>query len=278
MTREEDAAGGVDGVKDGKWGFHTENEKDPWWQVDLGQPRKLDRVVLYNRCDGFAERNSRILVLLSDDGKHFRQVYQHDGTVFYGSTDRKPLAVKLDGAKARFVRLALEGTSYFHLDEVEVYAAGGEQNVALGKPATQSSVSQWSAQHAGPAAAAPREYPIALVVERGLKLAASQRRLGASVDEHVATPPRRSRGELAAPAGGCAGRGAPRALLPRPLGRPRDGAGESAAGLRHAPVRQARARHVPAHDRPDLRLVVAARRRRLRARGLQVRRARACAA
>jgi len=35
-TAEQDAAGGVDGVKNGSWGFHTDNENDPWWQVDLG--------------------------------------------------------------------------------------------------------------------------------------------------------------------------------------------------------------------------------------------------
>lgn len=51
VTREEDAAGGVDGRKNGQWGFHTEMQKDPWWQVDLGQTVSLGRVVLYNRCD-----------------------------------------------------------------------------------------------------------------------------------------------------------------------------------------------------------------------------------
>jgi hypothetical protein len=186
VTREEDAAGAVDGVKDGKWGFHTDFEKNPWWQVDLGKAIKLDRVVVYNRCDGFAERNSHLLVLLSRDGRQFRRAYQHNGTVFFGATDGKPLTMNLVGAEARFLRLALEGTSYFHLDEVEAYAVGGEQNIALTKPATQSSVSQWSSKHVRPGIAAPREYPIALVVERGLKLAESQRRLGANVDQHAA--------------------------------------------------------------------------------------------
>ena len=185
VTREEDAAGAVDGVKDGKWGFHTDFENNPWWQVDLGRPTKLDHVVVYNRCDALSERNSRLLVLLSTDGRQFRQVYQHNGTVFYGATDGKPLTVKLGGVEARFLRLALEGTTYLHLDEVEAYAVGGELNVALAKPATQSSVSQWSLKHARPSIAAPREYPIAMVVERGLKLAESQRRLGANVDKQL---------------------------------------------------------------------------------------------
>ena len=184
VTREEDAAGGVDGRKNGQWGFHTEMQKDPWWQVDLGQTVSLGRVVLYNRCDpGMAERNNRIKLLVSLDGKSFRQVYQHHGTVFYGFTDRKPLEIKLDVIQARFVRLALDGTSYFHLDEVEVCAAGRQENLALRKPATQSSVSQWSARSPTVAAETGPAYPLDLVIQRGLQLAASQRRLGANVDE-----------------------------------------------------------------------------------------------
>jgi hypothetical protein len=180
VTPEEDAAGGCDGVINGKWGFHTENEDRPWWQVDLGRLVALDRIVLYNRCD-LAERNARIIVLLSDDAKNFRQVYQHDGTVFYGHSDHKPLSVALHDVKARYVRLALPGRSYFHLDEVEIYARGVKENVALGRPATQSSTSQWSVRHA-PAKTGPKGYATEQVLRRGFMLAESLRRLGADVD------------------------------------------------------------------------------------------------
>jgi len=170
VTVAEDAAGAVDGVKDGKWGFHTENEDRPWWQVDLGQAAALDRLVLYNRCDGgFAQRAARILVLLSDDGRQFRQVYQHDGTAFLGQTDNKPLSVPLGAAQARYIRLQLPGHTYFHLDEVEIYAADGSENVALHKPATQSSTSQWSARHA-PGRAPALAPLVAEVVQQGLQL------------------------------------------------------------------------------------------------------------
>ena len=174
---EEDAAGGVDGVINGQWGFHTENEEHPWWQVDLGSVTKLDRVVLYNRTD-FADRNRHILVLVSEDGRNFQQVYRHEGAVFLGHADKKPLLVPLNGVQARCLRLALAGKSYFHLDEVEVYPVGESRNVALGKPATQSSTSQWSMKASRTAPAAPIDYPLAKVVERGFKLAESQRRLG----------------------------------------------------------------------------------------------------
>ncbi|MHC4751434.1 MAG: hypothetical protein ACYTFW_16370, partial [Planctomycetota bacterium] len=31
----EDARGAVDGIRNGKYGFHTGHETNPWWQVDL---------------------------------------------------------------------------------------------------------------------------------------------------------------------------------------------------------------------------------------------------
>ena len=184
VTLESDAAGAVDGVIDGTWGFHTKIEADPWWQVDLGEVVELGRLVLYNRCDATGERNRRILVLLSDDGEDFRQVYQHDGSDFWGHSDGKPLEVQLTGNQARFVRLQLPGVSYFHLDEVQVFPAGGEQNVALGKPATQSSLSQWSTARR-PGAAQDRTYPTEGVIARGRELADKLRSLGAEVDDQV---------------------------------------------------------------------------------------------
>ena len=142
---EVDAAGGVDGYKDGTWGFHTVREKDPWWQVDLGLSTALDRVVIFNRCDhNRGLRNVHITVWISDSTEGFRQVYRHDGTPFGGQPDGNPLTVPMQGQQARYVRLGLEETESFHLDEVEVYAVDNHRNVALGRPATQSSSGEWS--------------------------------------------------------------------------------------------------------------------------------------
>ena len=173
----QDAIGALDGVTDGKWGFHTQNELNPWWQIDLGQAVRLDRLTIYNRCD-IAERASRLMVLVSDDAENFREVYRHDGTVFFGHTDGKPLVVKLNGVNVRFVRLQLPSKSYFHLDEVEIHGADSSRNIALGKQATQSSVSQWSVAHT---IATPTPYPVAKIVKRGLLLAENLRRAGAQI-------------------------------------------------------------------------------------------------
>ena len=182
-TPADDAAGGVDGVKNGRWGFHTQVETDPWWQVDLGKLAAIARVTLYNRCDSTASRNARIKVLLSADGEQFQQVYQHNGQTFYGFSDGKPLSVPLGGAQGRFLRLQLAGKLYLHLDEVEVYAVGEKRNVALRRPATQSSVSTWSASHAvAPQHTLARD-SIITAAERGLKLADDLERRGVDVEK-----------------------------------------------------------------------------------------------
>jgi len=175
VKMESDAAGGVDGVINGAWGFHTENEVNPWWQVDLGKRFSFDRILVFNRTE-LAARAARIIVTISQDGKRFEQVYQHDGTTFLGHVDQKPLDVKLNGVEARFVRLQLPGTSYFHLDEVEIYAVGSKKNIALQNPATQSSTSQWSVDHIQRS-----EMDIDKVIQRGLKLAEDLQELGVEV-------------------------------------------------------------------------------------------------
>jgi len=148
ITTESDAAGVCDGVKDGRWGCHTAHEAAPWWQVDLEASRVVNRVLVWNRCDGSSERAARLRVLLSDDGTTWRAVYVHDGVVFHGFTDNKPLEIVLSDETARFVRVQLPDTDYLHLDEVEVFGPSApEMNLALGRPANQSSTSQWSSGH-----------------------------------------------------------------------------------------------------------------------------------
>jgi len=140
VTTQSDAAGGCDGVKTGNFGFHTDKQDKPWWQVDLGKAQALDRVVVWNRCNTASERAASLRVLLSSDGSAWREVYQHGGTTFYGVKDQKPLTVPLKGAEARFVRIQLAENTWLHLDEVEVFGqADPSLNVALHKPADQSS-------------------------------------------------------------------------------------------------------------------------------------------
>ncbi len=184
VAPEADARGGCDGIKNGYWGFHTDNEPNPWWQVDLGRSLSIDHVLLFDRFDAAASRTMSMMVLLSADGKVFKLAYQHDSRSFHGLPDRKPLVVPLHGMSARYVRVQLPGKGSLHLDEVEVYAVGSKRNVALGRPATQSSSSAQSVAHF----TAPFRWSdktVATAVERGLRLADDLRRRGVAVDEAV---------------------------------------------------------------------------------------------
>ncbi len=151
-------AGGNDGVKNGGFGFHTETEANPWWEVDLGQVTRLAEIRVYNRA-GYEDRARTMRVLLND-GVNWRVAHDQGGRTF--GANGQPLRVPLNGAAARWVRLQLQETTYLHLDEVEIYSAGsapgpvignpgpvtggspGGANVALGRPARTSSRSQWS--------------------------------------------------------------------------------------------------------------------------------------
>ncbi len=137
--------GAVDGIKNGGYGFHTQLEDNPWWQVDLGMEIAIDKIVIYNRQDCCSERARTIQIFLSTDGVNFENAYQHNGSVFGGARDQKPLQVSLQFKKARFVRLQLNQRNALHLDEVEVYGVMAQlANLALGKTASQSSTSAYS--------------------------------------------------------------------------------------------------------------------------------------
>lgn len=178
---EDDARGGCDGVIDGRWGFHTAMEDDPWWQVDLGEKTAIERIRVFNRCDETASRIASLSIATSDDGRRWETIYEHDGSVFFGHSDGAPLEVSPEDVSARYVRLQLAGHVYFHLDEVEIFARrGGELiNVARGRRATQSSLSQWSKRH-GPSGE-ETSYPIARSLRRAELLLGHLERLGCDV-------------------------------------------------------------------------------------------------
>ncbi len=151
-----DASGAVDGVKNGRYGFHTNLEPNPWWQVDLGSRRPIGKVVIYNRLDYAPGLHNadHLVILASDDGKVWTPCYDNKGKAFGGIKDQKPLVVDFAAhgkhpLMARFLRIQLPSPTpiFMHFDEVEVYAPGDAamaKNLALGRPADQSSRSPWS--------------------------------------------------------------------------------------------------------------------------------------
>jgi hypothetical protein len=175
LTTQSDAAGGCDGVKNGTYGFHVGQQANPWWQVDLGAAVKVGRIVIYNRLD-YAPglHNADTVQLFSSlDGKDWTLFHDNQGRHFGGVDGGGPLEVLPDaqGPAVRYIRLAIPSDApiFLHLDEVEVYAASdGTKNIALSKPANQSSLSIWSTAKVQ---GAP-QYPVSRQIERGRALAA----------------------------------------------------------------------------------------------------------
>ncbi|MCU0963197.1 MAG: discoidin domain-containing protein, partial [Pirellulaceae bacterium] len=192
VTTQSDAAGAVDGLKDGKYAFHTNQQPHPWWQVDLGQREPLARIVVFNRLDyapGLHNADT-LIVLVSDDGRSWTSCYDNQGKHFGGVSGAPPLEITFppDAEAARFVRVQIPSAApmFLHLDEVEVYGpADPTRNLALGRPADQSSLSIWSTSKLVPP---PREGPVPLptaeVLARGRCLAADLRNLGVDTAGH----------------------------------------------------------------------------------------------
>src|ERR1035438_6678250 len=185
LITEADARGGCDGIKDGKYAFHTGQEPNPWWQVDLGEVVPLSRIVVYNRLDyapGLHNADN-LRILTSNNGKQWTLRHEIKGKHFGGLSGPPPLEVRFkdNEVQGRFVRLQIPSAApiFLHLDEVEVYGpTAPERNLALHRPANQSSISQWSTAKPLGSPNKIRQYPTAAFIERGRKLAADLHQVG----------------------------------------------------------------------------------------------------
>jgi hypothetical protein len=112
------AATGVNnGVIESAYGVHTNNESNPWVQIDLGASMAIHQVRVYNRGDGWQNEIMPVVLELSDDGKTWSEVARRE--TLYTRDD--PWIAKLTGARARYVRVAMPRPGYIALSEVEVY-------------------------------------------------------------------------------------------------------------------------------------------------------------
>ncbi|MCA8991338.1 MAG: ThuA domain-containing protein [Planctomycetaceae bacterium] len=117
-----EAAHGIDGNKHPDWGkggqTHTNNsgEKNPWWEVDLGNPVDIEKIGVWNRT-GFERRLAGFtLVLLDADRKE----------VFKLTNVATPLGVEIDikdGGKASY--LTYDGKPGKPVDGAVMLAGGG---------------------------------------------------------------------------------------------------------------------------------------------------------
>jgi hypothetical protein len=125
---------------------HTNADANAWWQVDLGASSSVSSVVVWNRTDDCCQtRLSDYWVFVSDtpfQPTDTPATLQNRAGTFasHQTLTPYPSVSIVFGAQGRYVRVQLNGTNNLSLAEVQVFgAAGAVTNLAIGKPATQSS-------------------------------------------------------------------------------------------------------------------------------------------
>jgi FkbM family methyltransferase len=118
---EKDAMGANNGIVSGDLGFHTDNEREPWWQVDLEDEFLVHKVVIFNRRHQ-AQRLRRFSLLKSLNGREWTPFFRKADDAVFGATDESPFVAEISGRHlTRFVRVRLDGYGCLHFRECQVF-------------------------------------------------------------------------------------------------------------------------------------------------------------
>ena len=119
-TGPNEASNAVSGSISRAFAFHTEEEDQPWWEVDLISNYPIERIVVHNRLDTLSERARTLKVEVSTN--HSDWLLVHAGVAYFSGAERgNPLDLRLESEIcARFVRLSLTERQPLHLAQVEV--------------------------------------------------------------------------------------------------------------------------------------------------------------
>ena len=102
-----EAARAIDGKTDGVFDHHsvahTNEEKDPWWEVDLGSARPVDRLAVWNRTEAAERLNNWRLLALDEKRQPVwqREIKETPSPTFTSAVDGSR-AVLLTAASADF--------------------------------------------------------------------------------------------------------------------------------------------------------------------------------
>jgi hypothetical protein len=94
--------------------FHTNEEKDPWIEFDLGGEREVSAVQVDNRPDCCSERSIPLIVEVSENHKKWRSVAQRDA-------EFKTWRATFAPVKAHWVRLRTHKVTFLHLARVHIF-------------------------------------------------------------------------------------------------------------------------------------------------------------
>jgi len=107
---------GIDGDRDGTFGFFASDKKQAWWQVDLGAEEDIHEIVIYKMRGGYSSLAIPFEVFLSPDGS----TLSHKQTVTEKGTD-DCWHISVPEIKTRFVGIRTLNSGLLSFSEVEVY-------------------------------------------------------------------------------------------------------------------------------------------------------------
>lgn len=93
--------------------FHTNDEPNPWFEIDLSAPTQFSSVAVRNRGDAARERAVPLILEVSDDQKTWRELARREA-VF------DDWVARFEPVTARYVRLRVPRTSMLHLERVQI--------------------------------------------------------------------------------------------------------------------------------------------------------------
>lgn len=140
------ASRAIDGNTNGNsWNLYTLSnyEFQPWWQVDLGTSTTIETIKVWPRTDCCPDQITWIYVFVSAQPFNANDTPQACidrgmWNYYSATTMATPTSIAVNQT-ARYVRVWTKFTNHLSLAEVEVLGPAPPSNLALNKPATQSS-------------------------------------------------------------------------------------------------------------------------------------------
>jgi len=93
--------------------FHTDDQDNPWVEIDLGSAKTVHRIEVNNRTDCCSERAIPAVVEVSVDHTKWSQVGRHDD-------EFRSWAIKFQPRQVRYVKVSVPRRTTFHLKSVKV--------------------------------------------------------------------------------------------------------------------------------------------------------------